>query len=121
MSGILIEQLGTVMILKVSGELTFDKAVEALKGFYPHTICHVLWDLRGCSKIEISINQYKELLANASDLMKDRTSGKTAYVSPEDSIYETVMQIKALKESSEMPYEYNIFKEYEDALNWLSE
>ena len=121
MPGILIEQLGTVMILKVHGELTFDKAVEALNGFYSLTSCHALWDLRTCSSFEITIAQYKELLTIANDLMKDRISGRTAFVSADDNIFAILTKLKDLQETSEMPYEYSIFMDYEEALNWLSE
>ncbi|MDD2897559.1 MAG: hypothetical protein PHI31_02480 [Desulfuromonadaceae bacterium] len=121
MAGILIEQLGTVMILKITGELSFDGAVEALKGFYPFTMCNVLWDLRGCTQLDITLDQYRELLFIARDLMADRNSGKTAYVCSSDSLYEILVKLKMLKESNDMQYEYGIFREYDSALDWLSE
>lgn len=121
MSEILIEQLGTVMILDVEGELTYDLAVNALNEFYPFTACHVLWDLRKCSKFNISVSEYKELLLFANNNMTDRIAGKTAVACPNEKMYEMLMKLKALKETSSMPSEYKIFKEFHQALDWVNE
>lgn len=114
-----MELFGNIMILKVSGKLSYDIVVEAIKLHYPKATYHIIWDLSNCTVSEMTKDDFKQIPSVAKQYLANRTGGMTAYVSNTVSDFGLLRMYTAYAEIADMPYGYRVYKTMADALEWL--
>jgi len=119
MADITVEQLADVAIFTVIGTLAFDELVETIREVYPQISGHILWNLTGASLADITQEQFNILPAIVKESMAERVGGKNAYVSPHDRDYGLLRMYEVITRFRCMPYESNVYRNMDDALNWL--
>lgn len=115
-----VNQLSNITIIRIFGKVSFDELVDAMKQFYPMVVCHIIWDLTDSNFDNVTAGEFRKLPPIAKELLIHRVSGgKTAYVSPVDITYGLLRMYTMIAEHSVLPYERNVFRRIEDAIEWL--
>jgi len=119
MADITVEQLADIAVFRVIGTLAFDELVDTVREVYPRITGHILWDLSRGSLGEITQEQFNLLPGIVKESMAERVGGKNAYVSPHDRDYGLLRMYEVITRFRSMPYESNVYRTIDDALNWL--
>jgi hypothetical protein len=112
-----------IMILNISGTISFADIIVISKTYIPKSTCHILFNLTDAI-IDESVT-YKNL-CNLPNFVKGYQShrepnGKSAYVSPSTSTYGMLNMVSSILEESAIPHKQSVFKSMNEALEWLSE
>jgi len=119
MADITVEQLANIAVFRVIGTLAFDELVDTIREVYPQISGHILWDLTSASLADITQEQFNILPVIVKESMAERVGGKNAYVSPHDRDYGLLRMYEVITRFRSMPYESNVYRNIDDALNWL--
>lgn len=108
-----------LLILRVTGELSFDELVATIKEHFPSLTRDLIWDFRHGTLRSVTAAQLERIPAIARQHMPNRPGGKTAYVVAADVDFGLLRMYIAIASYSQLPYEYNVFRDYEEALRWV--
>ena len=103
----------------ISGVLNKNDIENIVKDFYAHQPTKlVLWDVTGCSQINISAVELDDISKLILKTKTDRPEGKTAFVINEDNMSLGIL-FENFSKMGHLPYEYRSFHTLGAALNWL--
>ena len=104
----------------VTGEPSFEEAMVAFKQFYESKITqNVLWDFRKASLYNISSGHIEKILDYVRQHAEKRSGGKTVILVSKDLEYGVSRMIQTLIELKGIPFKTEIFKSFEEAMQWL--
>ncbi len=106
----------------VIGDVSFDEVILALKQFWedPHTI-NVLWDIRKGSVTNVFSKEAELIVNYVKNHLGKRPEGKTAMVVSGDLEFGISRMGQALVEINRISLHMEIFRSYEEAIQWLGE
>jgi ribosomal protein L23 len=105
---------------EVKGTLTADEIIKKVEEYYSmHPTKLVLWVMEHAVTAGITSEEIEKIILTAKKNSGSRKEGKTAIVGPKDIEYGLGRMYQAYADIESMPYEYKIFREVEDAKNWL--
>ena len=105
---------------EVKGTLTADEIIRKVEEYYSmHPTKLVLWVMEHAATAGITSEEIEKIILTAKKNSGSRKEGKTAIVGPKDIEYGLGRMYQAYADIESMPYEYKIFREVEDAKNWL--
>ena len=119
MADIFVENLNNLSIIRVSGVLTFDEFVSAVKEYYPYVTCNIIWDFSDSNLDDITTTQLMKLPTIAKMYMIQRVSGKTAFVSPHTCTHRLLKTYVVIAELSGIRFKSDVFIRLDEALQWL--
>lgn len=108
-----------LLILRVTGELSFEELVEVIKVHFPGMTRDLIWDFRDGTLKSVAAAQLERIPAIVRQNMPNRVGGKTAYVAATDVDFGLWRMYTAIASYNRMPYEYNVFRDYVEALKWI--
>ena len=107
-------------IFIVEGDLTGDEIIEYSYEYYINKPTkHVLWDARKGSVQRISAEKFREIAQQMEKATIKRKGGKTAFVGVYDADFGMGRVYEAYAEIQKLPVSYRVFRNIEDAKNWL--
>jgi hypothetical protein len=119
---ITIEKEGNCTIFKVMGEVTaYDiimKAVEYIQGDQTKTS---LWDFTQTSKVKVTSLEIKAIAEGLKGMTKDGKIRKAALVGSKVINIGLGKMFIAFAQMAGLPYTYKVFRNMEDAQNWLKD
>ena len=105
----------------VEGDYPFEEQMETLRDFYSGEHTHnVLWDLRKYTGPRITSRQLQHMVSYIVEHSDKRAGGRTAMVVLQDLDYGLGRMGAAIAEVSEYSCEFALFRNSEDALEWLA-
>ena len=119
MADIKVEKLADFAVFRVTGILAFDELADTIREVYPQLTGHILWDLTSASLGDITQEQFNILPGIVKESMAARVGSKNAYVSPHDRDYDLLRMYEMITRFKCMPYESSVYRNIDDALNWL--
>ncbi len=112
-------QLTTHTVIR---EVTFEDALTTLNQFWEgHQTKNVLWDLRKAVVVDFSPKEAKIVSTYIKNHLEKRPEGKTALVVSGDLEYGLSRMVQTIGEAKGFPFQMEIFRSYEDAMQWLYE
>lgn len=107
-------------ILRVSGRITAREIIDAMEDYYQGELTtNLVWDYTSSDVSAITSAQLHEISSVAKRYGPLRKDGKTAIVAPDDLAYGLGRMYEILNEINEIPVQYMIFKNLDDALRWF--
>jgi len=107
-------------ILRVSGRITAREIIDAMEDYYQGELTtNLVWDYTSSDVSAITSAQLHEISSVAKRYGPLRKDGKTAIVAPDDLAYGLGRMYEILNEINEIPVQYMIFKNLDDALSWF--
>ena len=104
----------------VNGELSADEIIKKVIVYYTkHPTKLVLWVMEDAFTAGISTGDIEKIILTARKYAGSRKEGKTAIVGPKEIDYGLGRMYKTFSEMEGLPYEYMVFKELEEAKDWL--
>jgi hypothetical protein len=104
----------------VNGKVSADEIIEKVVEYYTkHPTKLVLWVMEDAFTEGISTEEIQEIILTAKKYSGSRKEGKTAIVGPKEIDYGLGRMYQTFSEIEGLPYEYRVFKELEEAKNWL--
>ena len=119
MADIVRELHDDLLILRVTGELSFDELLVAIKDHFPSITRDLVWDFREGTFRSVSSAQLERIPAIVRQHMPNRAGGKTAYVASADVDFGLWRMYTAIASYNKMPYDYSVFRDYAEALHWI--
>lgn len=119
MSEIIFLQQNNVVILRVNGNVSFEQIIDALKQYFPKVSKHLLWDYTNGNLSNVTAEEFSRVPDLAKLYLTNRIGGKTAFACPSNSVYGMFRMYMAYAEIKKLPYQYEVFRNFEDAINWL--
>ncbi|MHC4985521.1 MAG: hypothetical protein ACYTFO_05125 [Planctomycetota bacterium] len=118
---------GQLTVHLASGAITIDEVSDAIHAFYQGTPTkNVLWDAREASLANLTVHQIRHTVFEVGifktiGLVDVRIGGRTALVAsaPEDFALGRVAV--TLGELEELPFEGGVFRDLDEAKEWLSQ
>ena len=109
-------------ILTASGEITFAEAMEALDSFYENPTQNVLLDVsrRADAPVILKTEDLARIFSRLSARKKNRLSGKTAIVAPDDLRFYMSRIAEAFAEIEKLPWKMKAFRSKDEAIRWLT-
>ena len=102
------------------GRLSADEIIKKVEEFYTRNPTKlVLWALEEAVTSGISGEEIEKIILTAKKFSARRKEGKTAIVGPKEIDYGLGRMYQAYAGIENLPYEYRIFKELEEAKDWL--
>jgi len=115
-----IDSENDMTVFTVIGKVTAMELVAAITDFYETSITsNVLWDLTKSNVSEISSADVKVIADLSFKFAERRPSGKTAIVGYEDFTFGLSRMYEMTKGISELPFETRVFRDMDQARNWL--
>jgi len=104
----------------VNGHLSADEIIEKVIVYYTeHPTKLVLWAMADAFTSGISTGEIEKIILTAKKYSGSRKEGKTAIVGPKEIDYGLGRMYQTFSELEGLPYEYMVFKELEEAKDWL--
>ncbi|MBT1073583.1 STAS domain-containing protein [Pelotalea chapellei] len=120
MSKIAIELSKNITVFRVSGPVSFEEMVNAVKEFYPFvTRPDIIWDFSVSALAGVTADQLQGLAFIVKEFLPHGRSGKTAIVCPDDETFGQFRQYTFHAELNELPCQYRVYRTFEDSLDWL--
>ncbi|GAB4457060.1 MAG: hypothetical protein Kow0031_38060 [Anaerolineae bacterium] len=117
-----VEPGSQLTIHTVTGTVTAEDIIAALKQFYTHQPTHrLLWDFREVDLSPLSKQHLMTILTVARSYAHSRPNGKTAIVTSGSLAYGISRMFENYTEIYGHPVDHEVFKSYDDALRWLCE
>ena len=105
-----------------TGELRDDEMFAAQKDFYENGPTRLqLWNMSGCVVTGVTIGGMRTFIESAARHGKVRQSGKTAVIVSSQLQYGLARMAEAFGEFANIPFAFRVFKDREDAVDWLNE
>jgi hypothetical protein len=109
---------------EVSGDVTLDEILSVLRGLYEKPNfdpnLNVLWDMRDANVGAISFEEAKYISDFAGSHWGTSGRSRAAFVVSRDLHYGVARMFEQLLESRS-PNEVMVFRDYDEALSWLTE
>ena len=103
----------------ITGSLNKSDIEAVVKDFYAHEPTQfVLWDVTGCSQLELSAIDLENISKFILNTKIDRPKGKTAFVINENDLGMGIL-FENLARMEHLPYEYRSFNSQDEAMYWL--
>ncbi len=119
---VLVDRHRRLTTHEVAGRITFEEIVSALERFYSHTpTLHILWDFSQADASGLTNEDVKNIMFFAKSRMHGRTGGKSALVGIGDLEYGLGRMYEILAEVYEHPIVHKVFRNCEEAVEWLLE
>lgn len=105
------------------GEISFSEASEIISSYYkgidPRPTKNIIWDLRNASVASLSPYQITCLADLSAKYSELRDGGKTAIVASHDINFGIARVFEA--ETMDVPREFVVFRDMDQALRWINE
>ena len=106
--------------IKVSGVLTFDKAMSMVQSLYEgEPTANVLCDLTETAEIHLTADQVIGLASYSPRYKGFRPPGKTAIVVHQDLFFGLSRMFESHSEIRNAPYQVRVFRNTEEAMQWI--
>jgi hypothetical protein len=106
----------------VIGDISFEEFMATLKQFWEgQQTINVLWDFRKGGVSHVSSKEAVAVANYVTHLTEKRVEGKTALVASVDLWYGISRMAQTLGEIKGLSFQMEIFKSYEEAIQWLDE
>ena len=116
----IVDSQGDLSVFAVNGELTADEIIERVEEYYTkHPTKLVLWIMGDVDLSAITREGIERIIQTAKKNTGKRKEGKTAIVGSKDIEYGLARMYEAYAGFENLPYEYKIFKEVDEAKEWL--
>jgi hypothetical protein len=116
----IVDSQNDLSVFTVNGELTTDKVIERVEEYYTkHPTKLVLWIMGDVDLSAITSEGIERIIQIAKKNTGKRKEGKTAIVGPKDIEYGLARMYEAYTGFENLPYEYKIFKDVDEAKEWL--
>lgn len=117
-----IDETKKLTVFKATGVLRYDEIISTVKSFYESKPTeNVLWDLSEITETQLTSEQVETIAGFDLRYEGTRPKGKTALVAPKDEVFGLSRMFGTLSEVQDIPFHLNIFREIEQAYQWLSE
>ena len=117
-----IDENKKLTVFKATGVLRYDEIISIVKSFYEgQPTENVLWDLAEITETQLTSEQVEIIAGFDLRYEGTRSKGKTALVAPKDEVFGLSRMFGTLSEVQDIPFHLNIFREIEQAYQWLSE
>ena len=105
------------------GEIAREDVKNAISDFYTYgpVTKNVMWDLTHAQLGDISSEDVKQIATVPRQSLEPRTEGKTAIVAPDDLAFGLSRMYQNASMTEALPFQIKIFREYEEARQWLTE
>lgn len=104
----------------LSGKVTGESIIKALKSFYSSEITtKVLWDFSNCNVSALQTCDLSNFIETAKIYGHQRTDGKSALVGRDDLAFGLGRMIISMTELDGYPIQAKIFRTVEEAIAWL--
>lgn len=80
-----------------------------------------LWDMSRCAVKEVTIGGMRTFIERAARQGKVRKNGRTAVIVSSQLQYGLARMAEIFGEFAHMPFEFRVFKDREEAVDWLNE
>ena len=120
MAEITCEQYNDIVILRVNGGATFAEITEAVKEYFPKVTRHLIWDYTNGNLTNVTAEDFRRVPDMSAKYFTNRKQGRTAFACPSDYIYGMFRMYTAFADIKNMPYEYEVHRSFEEALNWVT-
>ena len=121
MAEIIFEIHNDVVILRVVGGATFAEITDALKQYFPCVTKHLIWDYTDGTLVNVTSEQFNSVPELSKQYFINRSGGRTAFACPGDLVYGMFRMYTAFADNKNMPYRYEVFRSFNDALQWVEE
>jgi hypothetical protein len=111
-----------LLIVTITGNVTFNEMVDVILEHYKSTITmDVIWDLTNGSMRLISDIDLKKIATMAKKAVtgRSRQGSKTAFVGNSDGEHAILRLYTVIAEITGVPVKYNVFMTMEDARCWI--
>lgn len=116
----IVDSQGDLSVFTVNGELTADEIIERVEEYYTkHPTKLVLWIMGDVDLSAITREGIERIIQIAKKNTGKRKEGKTAIVGSKDIEYGLARMYEAYTGFENLPYEYKIFKDVDEAKEWL--
>ena len=116
----IVDSQGDLSVFTVNGELTADEIIERVEEYYTkHPTKLVLWIMGDVDLSAITREGIERIIQIAKKNTGKRKEGKTAIVGSKDVEYGLARMYEAYTGFENLPYEYKIFKDVDEAKEWL--
>jgi hypothetical protein len=106
----------------VTGEPSFEEGMAAFKQFWEgKPTQNVLWDFRKASLTRLSSIETEAMIDYIKQHAEKRSGGKTAILVSKDLEYGISRMAQTFAELKNIPFEMEIFRSIEEAIQWLGE
>lgn len=119
MSEIVYEKYNDVVVLRVIGGVTFEEITEAMKRHFPNVTKHLIWDYTNGDLSHVTAEDFRKVPDMAAKYFTNRQKGRTTFACPNDLTYGMLRMYTAFADLDNMPYEYEVHRNFEDALKWV--
>ena len=117
-----IDETKKLTVFKATGVLRYDEIISTVKSYYEcKPTENVLWDLTEITEIQLTSEQVETIAGFNLRFEGARRKGKTALVAPKDEVFGLSRMFGSFSEIKDIPFQLNIFREFEQAYQWLSE
>lgn len=118
-----VEHKDNVMILRISGTMSFADIIVISKTYIPQSTCHIVFNMNDTIMDE-SITFEK--LCNLQYFVKDNKSlrdpsGKSAHINQNMATFGMLNMVTKAIESCGIPHRQRVFKSVAEAFDWLAE
>ena len=116
----IIDSQNDLSVFTVNGSLIADEIIERVEEYYTrHPTKLVLWIMGEVDLTAITSAGIERIIQIAKKHTGKRQEGKTAIVGSKDVDYGLARMYEAYAGLENLPYEYNIFKDVDEAKEWL--
>jgi len=116
----IVDSQGDLSVFTVNGKLTADEIIERVEEYYTkHPTKLVLWIMGDVDLSAITREGIERIIQTAKKNTGKRKEGKTAIVGSKDIEYGLARMYEAYTGLENLPYEYKIFKNVDEAKEWL--
>ena len=116
----IVDSQGDLSVFTVNGELSADEIIERVEEYYTkHPTKLVLWIMGDVDLSAITREGIERIIQTAKKNAGKRKEGKTAIVGSKDIEYGLARMYEAYTGLENLPYEYKIFKNVDEAKEWL--
>ena len=115
-----VDSQNDLSVFTVNGELTADEIIEQVEEYYTqHPTKLVLWIMGDVDLSAVTGAGIEKIIQTAKKHTGKREEGKTAIVGSRDIEYGLARMYEAYTGFENLPYEYKIFKDVDEAKEWL--
>jgi len=116
----IIDSQNNLSVFTVNGALIADEIIERVEEYYTrHPTKLVLWIMGEVDLTAITSSGIERIIQIAKKHTGKRQEGKTAIVGSKDIDYGLARMYEAYTGIENLPYEYKIFRDVDEAKEWL--
>ena len=116
----IVDSQNDLSVFTVNGDLTADEVIERVEEYYTrHPTKLVLWIMGDVDLSAMTSEGIERIIQIAKKNTGKRKEGKTAIVGSKDIEYGLGRMYEAYTGLENLPYEYKIFKDANEAKEWL--